>query len=561
MRDFALDEWPLGEGTPFPVVRDPAGLVYFDRGPRTLADVWLAARELGDRPAIRYRDEVWTYQDADRAVRAFARALRRELGVAPGDRVAIAMRNYPEWVITFWACQTIGAVVVAFNAWFGASELEYLCSDSRPKVVVADEERVALLRTTNWSVQLVGVRCGDLRPEERSFEDLSRPGAEPPSVDPAVRVDPHWPATILYTSGTTSRAKGVVSTHRNHVTNMLQLQVRGARGAAAPSSAARAGASPPPVLDVYPLFHIAGLTLVYSAALGGACLVLMYKWDVDAACSLIAEHSVTGFSGPPLMVRELLDRLEEDPDALPSLASIGFGGSSAPVSQVVEIAKLHGGAVAPVTGYGLTETTSTVVALSGDEFVKRPTSIGTPLPLVRTRIVGPDGACVDPGTEGELVIQGAQVAVGYLDRPADTDVAFRDGWFHTGDLVREDADGYLYIVGRIKDIVIRGSENISCGEVEGVIGAHRDVAEVGVVGTPHPRLGEEVCAVVRLKPGRRATADELRRFSAGTLAAFKVPRHVLIVEEPLPRNASGKVVKLDLRAWCVRLIAAGSRAD
>ncbi|MGY4099375.1 class I adenylate-forming enzyme family protein [Nocardia sp. R16R-3T] len=536
----ASTAWLVGDGTPFPLttamIRGHRYTV-FDRAPHTLLDVLHESRRHGERPALRFEDAEWTFTEQWRAVNALAGALRDEFGVRPGDRVAIAMRNYPEWALAFWGAQLAGAVVVGFNAWLRTDELRFLYQDSRPAVVFADRERAESLATiVDDTTVLIGVRCGAV-PGGVSMEDLLAEDLQArnnPERFAAASADPDAPATILYTSGTTGRPKGVISTHRNHVTNLLHLQLRGGRPANA--------AGPAATLNAYPMFHIAGLSLVYSAAFSGSCLTLLRKWNAKEADRLIRLHGITSFSGPPLTVRELLELVRDDPAPTP-LRALGFGGSLAPVSQVLEISSLHGGSVRPVTGYGLTETTSTVTTISGPEFVQRPTSIGRPLPTIEVRVAGPDGQDVPVGEPGELLIRGAQVARGYLDRPQDTRAAFTDGWFHTGDLVRADHEGFLYIVGRLKDVVIRGGENISCGEVESILSMHPAVAESAVIGLPHPRLGEEVCAVIRLNPGHDIGPDELRTFTAERLAAFKVPATILLITMPLPRNASGKLVK------------------
>lgn len=533
---------PEGTGTGFPLTtRDVDGLtqVVFDRGPHTLVEVLRQAREHGERPALRFAGEELSYTQVWAAASAVAAALRDDYGVRPGDRVAIAMRNYPEWVLAFWGIQLAGAVAVGFNAWFGREELAYLVRDSAPSVIFADDQRLAALGDTG-TIPIIVVRSDAPRRGVATFESLLMRAVDLERFA-AHEVDPDSPATVLYTSGTTSTPKGVVATHRNHTTNLLQLALRSSAGATTQ-------AAPAPGLVVYPLFHVAGLTLAYTAAFQGACAILLYKWDAREAMALIRQYGVRSFSGPPLTVRDLLDLLEE-PGAPNPLVSVGSGGSVAPVSQVRAIGELPG--VIPVTGYGLTETTATVTTISGEDFVDRPTSIGRPLPTVSIRVVDPAGDDVAAGDAGELLVRGAQVARGYLNRPDETAQAFADGWFHTGDLVRADEQGFLYLVGRLKDVVIRGGENISAGEVESVLSAHSAIAECAVIGVPHPRLGEEVCAVIRVRGGHHVSSQQLTAFAAEHLAAFKVPAHYVWCDTALPRNAAGKIVKSELRKLVV----------
>ena len=251
--------------------------------------------------------------------------------------------------------------------------------------------------------------------------------------------------------------------------------------------------------------------------------------------------------GPPTVIRRLIDAAADSDLDLSSLVALGSGGSLAPAQQIRNIRGLLNGRVSPGTAYGLTETTSAVVSIGGPDLVERPTSIGRPLPTVEARVCGPDGTPVPQGRPGELQIRGAQVALGYLNRPRESAESFQDGWFRTGDQVVEDDAGYLYLVGRLKDVIIRGGENVYCAEVESAIEDHPAVAEAAVVGRPHPTLGEEVCAVVRLRPGRAADAEALRAHLADRLAAFKIPVAVRYSTADLPRNASGKLLKESLR--------------
>jgi len=513
----------------------------------TLRDVFVATSSSDQTLAIRFEDERWTHADLRDHVGRLANVLRDELGVGPGQRVAIAMRNYPEWLTTFWATQAIGAVTVGCNAWFGPAELAQLVEATEPAVVVADAERVTALAATGTHERqpVIGVRQTDLRPGVLSYSDLL---ATAPTILPEVVVDPADASTIFFTSGTTSsKPKGVPSTHLNHMMNIRQLQARASLSAAQPAGVNGSTAPPGAALVVYPLFHIAGLALAYSSVTSGAAVLLLRKWDTTQAAALIEDHDVRAFSGPPPTVRDILDVLKADPHRLPSIRTIGFGGSLAPASNVSEISKVGGRDITPTTGYGLTETTGTVCSHSGSDFIERPASIGRPLGDVSVRIVDESMNDVESGHPGELIVRGEQVVSGYLDLPDATSAAFVNGWFRTGDLVRQDEDGFLYIVGRLKDVIIRGGENVSAGEVEAAILTHPDVAECAVLGRPSNRWGEEVCAIVRAHPGADLTASDVVTHVSGLLASFKVPAFVELVDVPLPRNAAGKILKRSLR--------------
>lgn len=514
----------------------------YDRDPRTLRDAFLATRAYGGQTAVVYQDERYTFADQWDIVVALARRLRLDFGVRAGDRVAIAMRNYPEWIFSFWASQLLGAVTVPLNAWLTAPELGALIADCEPVLIIADQDRIDRVRAAEGAtpaarLPVIGVRTEGDQAGVTRYADLVREigGAEPPDAV----IDQDDIATILYTSGTTGRPKGAVGTHLNHTASLLNKLIRAELGGAAQGSNK---------LVTYPFFHIAGINTMYSATYSGHLMVLMYKWDVEDALELIERERVTEMSGAPFVIRTFIEAAVKSERDLSSLNSIGLGGSAAPAQLITDVYEYFDGKVSPRTGFGSTETTSGVVAIGGKTYVERPDSVGTILPGVEMRVVDGDTPVPD-GELGEIVFKGPQVVSGYWHAPEVTAATFRDGWFHTGDTGRIDPDGYLYILGRIKDIVIRGGENISCGEVEGCLGNHPDVIEVAAYGVPHPTLGEELGVVVCLTAGSTATPDALRRFVAERLAAFKVPAHVFLSRPPLPRTASGKVIKRELASF------------
>ncbi len=543
-------------GGAFPLVErlvDGVPMEFFDRDPYTLRDAFLATRGHGDRLALVYEDERYTYADQWRIVVTLAHALQGRLGVGPGDRVAVAMRNYPDFVFWFWAAQLVGGVVVPLNAWLTGPELEPLLDAARPAVLVADRERVERLRGVDLAARdvrtVVGVRCE---------ESGSWPGTEwldgadllthPEDAElpepPAAEIRPSDPATILFTSGTTGPPKAVAGTHLNHSASLLNKLIR-----AVPLSADGRSAAPVPPstrLLTFPFFHIAGISNLYTAAYSGHLLVLMYKWDTREALRLIEVEGVRELAGPPFVVQTFLDAARTTGRDLSSLRSMGMGGSAAPTHLIQAVHELFGGTVTPRTGYGLTETTSGVVSIAGAEFVAHPGSVGRPLPTVQVRIQDEHGHPLPPGTEGEVAIRGPQVVRGYLGDAASA--AFAGGWFLSGDTGRIDDEGLLHLVGRLKDVVIRGGENINCSEVEGCLDAHPDVLESAAFGLPHPTLGEELVALVRLRPGSPADGAALRDHVAARLAAFKTPARVLLSDDPLPRTASGKLLKRGLPA-------------
>ena len=531
--------------TAFPVVeRNVNGvqLQVFDYGPRTFRDVAVATLEHGDKTAVVYFDERITYAQQWERIVAVANALTSELGVVRGDTVSIAMRNLPEWIVAFWATQLVGAVCVPLNSWFTAEELAVPLRDARPKVVFVDDERVARVRggceITGIEPVLVGVRAAAEQATAGgivSFDALVASAAGQP-LPPDPGISDLDPSTILYTSGTTGRPKGAVGSNLNHTASLLN-KLPGIGG----------GNRPATKLITFPFFHIGGINIVSTAQFAGHTLVLMHKWDVDEAIRLIDKESVTEISGAPHVIATLLDRVQRDGRTLPSLRNIAIGGASAPPQMILDIGTIFAGRVMPRTGYGLTETTAATSAIDGQDYLDHPESVGKPLATTDIRFLDEDGDDVVPGETGEIALYGPQVFPGYHLAPEATAASVQEGWFRTGDLGRMDEEGYIYVVGRIKDMVIRGGENVYCAEVENVLVAHPDILEVGVVGIPHPTLGEEVCAVVRARDGAVIVADTVTDFAGGRLASFKIPSRIVVVDEPLPRTPTGKLLKVDLR--------------
>jgi long-chain acyl-CoA synthetase len=519
--------------------------------PRTLRDVLASTAQFGDNPFLVYQEERWTFSEHLRIVAGVARHFRDAFGVAKGDRVAIAMRNYPEWAMAFWACQALGAVTVPLNAWWTGSELAYALRDSGAKVVVADGDRAERIRSELAGLPVdavITVRASSPVPGTLRWEDVVAAGdggTELPEAD----IDADDDATILYTSGTTGAPKGAIGTHRNHCTNFLNTVLGGAVGLVLASESGDVPAAPPPLcaLQTFPFFHIAGLTGLYTYTGVGGKLVLMYRWDTTEAVRLIETEQVTALAMVPTLVRRLLESPGLASRELSSLAGIASGGAPVPPDLITRIESDFNRKVSPVNGYGLTETTSAVIANVGERYFEHPDSVGKPVPGTDVRIVDPGGPDARTGDIGELWVRGPNVVRGYWNRPAETSEAFTDGWFHTGDLGYIDADGYVYVVDRLKDVVIRGGENVYCAEVENVLFQHPAVFDAAVIGLPDPVFGEEVAAVIQPRPGTAAGADDIRAFVADRLAVFKVPTRIVLRDEPLPRNAVGKVLKRELR--------------
>jgi len=558
-------------GSPFAVseivVRD-VPIKVFASAPPNMRVVWEMTAPHAEKDYIVYEDERYTYGEIQAQVRALADLLRNTHGVGSGDRVALAMRNYPEWVVGYWATISIGAAVVGLNAWWTPTEMSYGLTDSRPKVLIADDERLERALQVLDDVRAGGrMHIISVRSEREPPSDASRwadvvVGAAAPADLPAADIDPDDDATIFYTSGTTGFPKGAQLTHRGSVHNLMNLVFMGTATASAEAKAVAAGdveppgapTAPPPAQNVFmaptPLFHVTACNcLLHPATLTGSRLVLTYKWDPGRALELIEREGVTTFSGVPTMSRELLQHPDWEKRDTSSLQGMGGGGAALQPDLVDKIAGALKGTGAPSTGYGLTETHGIVTANAARFFIAKPASCGPVVPTLDAKLVDDEGNDLPagPDTVGQLCVRGAVVIKGYLNRPEATADSIRDGWFNTGDIAKIDEDGFVFIVDRAKDMVLRGGENVYCSEVETVIYQHDAVAETAVFGVPDERLGEEVAAAIVLKPGTSLTEGELRAFLGERIAKHKIPAKVWFLDDQLPRNANGKFVKRELR--------------
>ncbi|MEW6271663.1 MAG: class I adenylate-forming enzyme family protein [Thermodesulfobacteriota bacterium] len=521
--------------------------------PPALPAILAATRAHDDRVAFVYEDERWTYGQHFRTVAHLAHLLRTRFGVDKGDRVAIAMRNFPEWSVAFWAASAAGAIVVPLNAWWTGPELGYGLRDSGSKVLFADAERLDRLTDELASLtglEVVVVRDGRAAPPARALHFTDVIGEVPADRElPEVALDPEDDATIFYTSGTTGFPKGVLGTHRNICGNLLSLAfvvTRGALRSGMQAAAAEPGAQSVHLVSV-PFFHATGCHSILVANLaGGNRLVLMHKWDAGRALELIERERVTNFGGVPAMVWQVIEHPDFARRDLSSLRGIGYGGAPAAPQLVRKIEELFPGRT-PSNGYGLTETSSVTTMNVGVDYLRHPDSVGVPIPVCDVKVVDPEGRTLPTGEIGELWIKGPNVVRGYFGKPAETAASFSDGWLHSGDLARLDEEGFVYLVDRAKDLLIRGGENISSFEVEAALYEHPAVTDAAVIGIPHDVLGEEVGAVVHTAPGTSVSEQELKQHVAQRLAAFKVPVKIWFHAEPLPRNPAGKILKRELK--------------
>ena len=522
----------------------------YRNAPGSLREVLKSTLNHSDRTFLIYEDETLSYREHYGKVAALAQRLL-DAGVGKGDRVAIGMRNYPEWSISWWACQAIGAIAVALNAWWTGPELAFALRDATPAALLIDGERLervaSLIPELGLKLVLVARRGGAGSGGE-AFEDaVASPLAELPDAE----VGPSDLATILYTSGTTGNPKGAMATHRNHVTNLMNTLLGGAvaRAVAGMPATADPGAPQPGALQTFPFFHIGGLSGLYIGAALGSKLALMYKWTPHEAVRLVEAHRLTSVAGVPIVVRQLLETARGAGAAMDSLVGVASGGAPVPPDLIRTIGEQFQAKASPGNGYGLTETTSAVIANGGPDYLAHPDSVGRPAATADVRVVGEAGDDVGEGEIGEIWIRGPNVIPGYWRNPEATEAAFGGGWFRTGDLGLRDAAGLYYVVDRMKDVIIRGGENVYCAEVEAVLLEHPLVRDAAVVGLPHEAYGEEVAAVIQVAANdlTDAVADDIRASLAGRLARFKIPTAIRLTEGELPRTATGKILKRELR--------------
>ena len=526
--------------------------------PANLGEYFLIMLQHAQKDFAVYLEERYTYGEGYQHSCEFGAALLERYRLSKGDRVAILSRNNPQWMMAFIGTTAVGGVAVPMNAWWTTEELDYGFADSGARIVVADRARVKRLLpiAKKYGLQIIAIDdCSDLGVEQTPFAELLRDhhGASMPAVE--VALDDH--ATIMYTSGSTGHPKGSLSSHRGVLSALYSWMCMGVATKIAATQEVREQGLSPAALVTIPLFHCTGSHSAFMLSLVvGRKMVIMHKWDAEEALRLIEAEKITWFNGVPTMSAELQAAAVNTDRDISSLTEIMAGGAARPPDQVKKISGTFKKS-APGIGYGLTETNALGTVNAGAFYIARPDSAGRAVPAVTEfRIVGEGGAELPAGERGELCIKSPANILGYWNKPEATAEAFVDGWFHTGDVAYLDEDGFLYIVDRIKDIIIRGGENISCLEVEAVIYAHPGVNEAVVFGLPDDRLGEIVGAAVVMREGIEMNAETLRDYLTERLAGFKIPAHIWFRTEQLPRIASGKIFKRQIKAdYTAELVA------
>ena len=515
-----------------------------------------ANASFGDREFVVYEDERVTYAAWHRAVATLAHALQAR-GVKKGDRVALAMRNLPEWPVAFFAAAVTGAIVVPLNAWWTGEELAFGLADSGAAVLICDAERwdrispykaempalahVMVARAGAAAMAEPAITLESIIGSPKSYADLADLSL------PEVAIAPDDAATIFYTSGTTGKPKGALGSHRNLLTNGFSSAYSGAatvlrRGEPLPEPSIRAS------LLVIPMFHVTACSASMIPTIqAGHKIVLLHKWDTVKAFEIIEREKINATGGVPFIAWQLIEHPDRAKYDLSSIDAISYGGAPSAPELVSKIYEIFG--AFPGNGWGMTETMATVTSHVAEDYLNRPDSCGPAVAVSDVKIMSEDGSTELPvGEVGELWARGPQIVKGYWNRPDATAETFVDGWVRTGDLARVDDEGFCFIVDRAKDMIIRGGENIYSSEVENILYEHPAVTDAALIGIPHQTLGEEPAAVVHLAPGMTASEDELREYVSARLAKFKVPVKIIFTGDTLPRNANGKILKRDLKA-------------
>ncbi|MFI5309512.1 MAG: class I adenylate-forming enzyme family protein, partial [Polyangiales bacterium] len=534
--------------------------------PKNLAELYALSGRHDARTMLVYEDERYEFAEVKKRSRNLAHRLVHDFGIRKGDRVALAMRNYPEWCFAYVAVTSIGGVIVPLNAWWTGAELRYGLEDSGSKLLIADQERFERVQAELPGLGLRVLVARARGPVAAPGQDIA-PLLQGDFPLPAVDIAPDDDATIMYTSGSTGHPKGVVSTHRSIVSSvftwefvmfgrvmselpqpLVEKVIRWLELGPSALSSSPLNLPQSSMLVTVPLFHVTGCNVQFLPAFrNGRKIVMMHRWNPERALELIEREQITDFNGVPTMSWELINSPDFKKRDTSTLRSLSAGGAARPPEHVKKIKEKASNAQAS-TGYGMTETNSLGAAIGGDDYLLRPASVGKALPpLCELKIIDEQGHGLPANQEGEICIKSVTNMRCYWNQPEETLKTMRQGWVHTGDLGKLDDEGFLFITGRAKDIVIRGGENISCPEVEHALYEHPAVFEAAVYGVPDERLGEALAATIMLRGDAPITAEDLQAHVASRLAQFKVPTHVFVQRDQLPRIASGKIDKRTLK--------------
>ena len=525
----------------------------FKNAPAHLGQVFAGSRGHGDKTFLVYEDEIITFAQAADRIDALASLLVNTYGVKKGDRVAVAMRNFPEWVMSFAAIISVGAVNVSMNSWWTEDEMDFALEDSGATVLICDQQRfdIGAASCVKKNIKVLVVRAEKPLPAGvDKWEEVLPLGDKHPGAD----ISPDDDATILYTSGTTGRPKGAVSTHRAIISSIMAFSARNTifQMSGTKLKDVDGPEVPTSFILIVPLFHVTGcVPVMLSCFVAGLKLAIMYKWDPEKALEMIEREQITNFVGVPTQSWDLVNSPAFEKYDTSSLRAVGGGGAPSPTSLVGKVNdKVKNGN--PQLGYGMTETNAFGPAITGSDYLSHPTSTGRASWPMMVEVRDENLKPVPTGQSGEIWFFGPMLIRGYWNRPDATAETIVDGWLRSGDLGRLDADGYVYVEDRVKDMILRAGENVYGAEVESAIYEHPAIHEAAVFGVPHERLGEEVGVAILVNDGMTLTPEELWAFLDAKIAKFKIPTQVVIMTDPLPRNAAGKFLKRELQQHVVK---------
>jgi long-chain acyl-CoA synthetase len=533
----------IGPGGRLIIEEDELGRAIVANFPATLPSLFrtFCALNAGSE-AIVAGEERLSFADLDRWSEQLAKALASR-GIAKGDRVGIAMRNCPSWVVSYMAILKAGGVATLLNGWWQPHEMRHALELVQPKLILADGPRAKRIEGVCGGCELVSL------PIEHHLDQALAPLLDGATDAVLSEVAPDDEATILFTSGSTGEAKGALSTHRAVTTGVYAYATGLMVLLGLLTEEGRPPATKRTLLNV-PLFHVTGeVPVMLNSFVINRCMVMMAKWDAGEALRLIEKEGITYFVGVPTMSLELLNHPDRHKYDLSSLTDIAAGGAPRPASHVERL-QAEFPKAQPALGYGLTETNAVGCSNFWGNYAAKPDSTGrAQKPFVELAILGADDAHLPSGERGEIAIRSAANIKCYWKDAAATAATFTaDGYVRTGDVGYVDEDGYLFIVDRKKDIIIRGGENIACAEVEAEIYACPAVAEVSVLGIPDERLGEVPLAVIYLHPEQSLTEEELRAYLEPRMAAFKIPARMIFAQDPLPKLGTGKIDRIAIKA-------------
>ena len=523
----------------------------FTNAPQNILEIISPGRSFGDKIFIHYEGESLTFADFFNAADNCTAWLREQIAITKGDRVAIVMRNYPEWLIAYVAIVSLGAIPVLLNSWSTKEDMIYMLSDAKVTSLFCDQQRYTALADFIKDARLNAVIA---RPDGQpqlpavNMQDLMEYRGEPWTTPQLNSSDV---LMLMYTSGTTSRPKGALCTQGAFGQTVFNFECNVAciMAMIPPEALAQMAQNPNPpcCLLAVPLFHVSGFHSLFIPSIRtGRTMVMMYKWLPEQAIELIDKHKITMLTVAPPMVQQLIDSKDFSPQKLSSLTMIGSGGMATPAALFTKMITALPTSP-PGTGYGMTETNGCGTTINAGDYRARPSSSGTPGPIIEITVRDEQGKEVPIGETGELWIKSSANMSGYWNNDTATKDTFYQGWVKTGDIGYFDAENYLYVVDRIKDVVIRAGENVPSLEVEAALAGYSEIVESAVFGIADEKLGEKVVAVIRPIAEKSIALAELQQYLQKHLPRYKIPEQFVIVAEPLPRNPAGKLLKKQLR--------------